>query len=233
MEFNDAITERTTAGSDAVLACLALGCVLCLWRVRESDPWRLYVWSLVFGLTGAAAALGAVVHGFHWPPQARTLLWQPLYISLFASVCFLAAGVADYMWGRRMAIRSLAAMIVAAIGVYAFTALGPSSFLPFAVFELSAMTFAVVGCGWLAAQSRRADYALMTAGAALSVLAALVQTQHSVSLNVIWEFDHNGVFHLIQMPSALLLAVGVRRTFVADALSARDSPQRLSEWYTG
>jgi len=77
-----------------------------------------------------------------------------------------------------------------------------------ACFELSAMTFVVVGSGWLTVRSRRIDYALMTVGAALSALAALVQTQKAVSLTIIWEFDHNGLFHLIQMPGVILLAAG-------------------------
>jgi hypothetical protein len=49
----------------------------------------------------------------------------------------------------------------------------------------------------------------MTGGIALSIIAAVIQATGSIGFTLIWEFDHNGVFHLVQMPGIVLLAAGV------------------------
>ena len=50
----------------------------------------------------------------------------------------------------------------------------------------------------------------MAAGILVTLLAAVVQlTDWTVTL--VWPLDHNGIFHLIQMPGLLLMVLGVRR----------------------
>ena len=213
MEFNPVVTEQTTAASDAVLAVIGLACALWLRHAGRADPWRGNVWSAAFGLASLGAAFGAAVHGFRWSPGAEALLWRPLYLALALSIGLLVVGVVDEVWGRVAGRRALTAVVAAALGFHLLTVLVPRGFLLFALLEASAMGFAALACGWLTVRDRRASFALMTAGMALSMLAALAQTQHSLSLTVIWEFDHNGVFHLIQMAGLLMLAAGLARAF--------------------
>jgi len=215
MELNPVVTEQTTAASDAALAVIGLACALWLRHAGRADPWRGNVWSAAFGLAALGAALGAVVHGFRWSPGAEALLWRPLYLALALSIGLLLVGVADQVWGRVAGRRALPAVVAAALGFQLLTVLVPRGFLLFALLEASAMGFAAGACGWLTVRDRRASFALVTAGMALSLLAALAQTQHSLSLTVIWEFDNNGVFHLIQVPALLLLAAGLARAFRA------------------
>jgi hypothetical protein len=51
----------------------------------------------------------------------------------------------------------------------------------------------------------------MAAGVALSLAAAAVQVS-PLSLRLGVRFDHNGLFHLIQIAGVVLLAAGVRQS---------------------
>jgi len=215
MELNLVATEQTTAASDAVLAVIGLACALWMRHAGRADPWRGNVWSGAFGLASLGAAFGAAVHGFPWSPGAEALLWQPLHLALALSMGLVVVGVVDEVWGRVAARRTLPAVLAAVLGFHLLTVLVPRCFLLFALLEAFAMGFAALACGWLTVRDRRASFALMTAGMALSLLAALAQTQHSLSLTLIWEFDHNGVFHLIQAPALLMLAAGLAGAFRA------------------
>jgi hypothetical protein len=209
MEFNPVITEQTTAVTDAVLALVSLGCAACLLHAGREDRWRSGVWAAAFGMVGAAATLGAVAHGLQWSPRAYAVLWQPLFLLLGLSIALFVVGVIHDLWGRRAAGRALPAAVVTALGFYLLTLLVPGCFLLFSLLQLSAVAFAALAYAGLAVGGRRADFALVTAGMVLSIVAAVVQTRHSVSLTLIWQFDHNGVYHLIQMPGLVLLAAGL------------------------
>ncbi len=49
----------------------------------------------------------------------------------------------------------------------------------------------------------------MIGGILLSLLAAAVQTRGTVAFTLIWPFDHNGVFHLIQLLGLVALLWGI------------------------
>jgi len=50
----------------------------------------------------------------------------------------------------------------------------------------------------------------MAAGAAVSLIAAGIQTVRSLRVRWIWEFDRNGVYHLVQTLGVLLFGLGFR-----------------------
>ncbi len=215
MQFHPEITELTTAASDVALALLGIGCVLTLlWRGRH-DRWRSIVWAAAFGLVATGAALGAVAHGFRWSARTEMLLWQLLLLALGLSIAAFLVGVVYDLWGRRAAGRAVPAAALTAIGFYLLTLLVPIGFLLFALLQLGAMAFAALAYAGLAVRGRRADFGLVAGGMALSVVAAIVQTQPCVSLMLIWPFDQNGVYHLIQMPGLVLLAAGLSGGFRA------------------
>ena len=210
LELIDVPTEQTTAATDAVLALVGFGCVVTLLLARRGDRWRAGVWSLAIGLLSIAAGLGAFAHGFKLSPQTMTVVWQPINLALGFTMALFIVGVVGDLWGRKAAWRVLPGMVAIALGFYLLTVLVPGLFLLFVLFELSAMLFAAAGYGWLTLRERRKDFALMGAGISLSLVAALIQTQHQVAITIIWPLDHNGVFHLIQIPGLVVLTAGLR-----------------------
>ena len=50
----------------------------------------------------------------------------------------------------------------------------------------------------------------MAGGILISLIAAGLQACKRITLNLIWSFDHNGVFHLVQIVGLCFLVAGLR-----------------------
>ena len=73
------------------------------------------------------------------------------------------------------------------------------------------MLVALVGYTWLACRGKLRGAWWMAAGILVTIVAAGVQASKGISFTLIWSFDHNGVYHLIQMVGMVLLAAGLGR----------------------
>ena len=217
MQVIDIPTEQTTAITDAVLMLLALGCVLYLRRIGRRDLWKTNVWSWAFGLLALAAALGTVAHGFKMSAGANNLVWQFLNLALGLTVALFTVGVIYDRWGRASARRVGPLMLVISLTFYGVTWAIPGTFLIFIIYETLAMLFALGVYGWLALKRRLPGAGLMTSGVLITMIAAGVQAGGSASLTFIWPFDHNGLYHSIQMVGVLALVAGLRSALLAGA----------------
>jgi len=208
MPFVESATELTTAATDAVLA---LECVLLMrWLHRQAGapPWRARLWGGVFALMAAAALLGAVAHGFAMPEALRDLLWLPLYLALGILVALVVVGaVADWRgWtpGRRL----LPWAVAAGVALVAVTQLLGGAFLIFIVYEGAALLAALAIYVLLAVRGRLPGAGVVALGLVLNLAAAAIQAS-DLSLHLVVPFDHNGVFHLVQMFATAVLALGL------------------------
>ena len=89
------------------------------------------------------------------------------------------------------------------------TRLAGGDFLVFVIYEGAGLLFALAVHGWLA-RSGRAGAHWVTAGLAVSLAAGVVQAIDTLSFRLVWTFDHNGIFHLVQALGLGLLLVGLR-----------------------
>ena len=211
MPFAELATERTSGASDLLVALLAIGCLIHLRRIDAPDRRRRGIWTAVFGLLALSAYLGAVSHGLEMPRAINELLWHPLFLSLGFTVALFAVAVVHDFWGARASRRALPILLGVGGAFYLVRLLAAGSFLYFIVYEVGVMFLALCAYAYLAVRGRLAGAGLILVGVALTIAAAAVQATESVSLRMIWEFDHNGVFHLIQIVALLFLAAGVGR----------------------
>ena len=72
------------------------------------------------------------------------------------------------------------------------------------------MLFALGGYSWLAAGGHLEGAWLMVAGILVTMMAAGVQAANVGSFTFIWQFDHNGAYHLLQMMGVGLIVAGLR-----------------------
>jgi hypothetical protein len=101
-------------------------------------------------------------------------------------------------------------MLGAALIFYLATRLSGGEFLVFVVFQAGTLLFAL-GV-YLRLQARgRAGAGLVAAGLAVTLAAGAVQAAESLTVRLVWEFDHNGVYHLVQLAGLVLLARGLTR----------------------
>jgi hypothetical protein len=207
VELITSATERTTAATDLLLALAAF---VGAWRLLRPAPRSVAarIWAGALVAAGSASVLGAVTHGLEMADTLRERLWQPLYLLLGVTVaCFVAGAVADGH-GPRQARLVLVLMLLAALGFYAATQRGGGDFLVFVAFQAGGLVVALAIYLRLAAR-RRPGAALVAAALTVSLAAGAVQAGGSASLRFIWEFDHNGVYHLIQLGGLALLVTGL------------------------
>lgn len=207
MELIASATERTTAATDLLLAAAAFAGAWHLPRVAPGST-AARIWAGALIAAGLASVLGAVTHGVEMSDSLREALWQPLYLLLGATVaCFVAGAVADG-FGPRRAGTVLAVMLLLAIGFYSLTRLSGGDFLVFVVFQAAGLLAALAIYLRLAGR-RRPGAALVATALAISLAAGVVQAGGSLSLRLVWEFDHNGLYHLIQLGGLALLLAGL------------------------
>jgi hypothetical protein len=210
MELVSVATERTTAATDAVLALAAAAAILVLRRTTPPSFGRA-VWQAAFAALALASVLGAVAHGLELSPATRELLWQPLYLALGVTMALFVVGAVRDWRGEAAGRRVLVPMLALAVGFYGITRLTGGSFLAFVVYEAAALLFSLGVYLRLAAGPARAGAAPMAAALAVSLAAGVVQASGMGPVRLVWDFDHNGVFHLVQLVGLALLLTGLRR----------------------
>lgn len=211
MKFNEIPTELTTAATDLILAVLAFGAVIYLLRLRSADSWKANLWAATFAMLSFASGLGAVAHGFDMTPATNRLLWQPLNLALGLTIALFVVGALYDRSGQRTAKRALPIMIGVGVAFFAVTQIASGSFLIFVIYEAIAMLIALTIYLQLTMQRKLGGAAFMTAGVLLTLIAAALQASKAVTFTMVWQFDHNGVFHLAQMVGVLMLVAGLRR----------------------
>lgn len=201
-------TELTTSATDALLAIECAVIIALLLRTAPADRWRTNLWCSVFALLATASFLGALAHGLEMPTPMRTALWTPLYLSLgILVVLFIVGAVAD--WRGKMAAKRL---VPWGLGVSAaflgLTALLGGAFIVFIVYAATILLSALAIYTFLAVTPRLQDAAVMALAILLNLAAAAVQASN-LSLHLVFPFDHNGLFHLVQIVSTAVLGLGV------------------------
>lgn len=219
MEFISIETELTTAVTDLLLGAAAAWTALSLLGKlgRYKIPQKPRYWAAAFGFLSVAGFIGFFAHGFEMSEDLRNILWQPLYLSLGLTISMFAAAVLIDLRMKALPGGIMPLFLAAGALFYFMTLIFPGSFLIFIVYEALAMIFALGAYIFLSVRSPRRSFALMTAGIFLSMVAAVVQATGQVEFRLIWRFDHNGLFHIIQLAGLALLYLGVRWDMESDA----------------
>lgn len=201
-------TELTTSATDALLAIECIVIIALLLRTAPADRWRTNLWCWVFGLLAIASFLGALVHGVEMPKTMRTALWTPLYLSLgILVVLFIVGAVADWR-GPVAAMRLVPWGLGVSAAFFGLTALMGGAFIVFIVYAVAVLLGALAIYIFLAASHRLKGAVVVALAILLNLAAAAVQASN-VSFHLLFPFDHNGLFHLVQMVSTAILGWGV------------------------
>ena len=210
MQLNPSPTELTTAATDAALGLLCLVVLLRLVSIPVDATWKRALWCWVLGLLGLASFLGAVGHGLELSESVLAALWWPLYLSLGLTVAlFVVGGIFD--WRGEAAARALLPWAVGTgAGFFALTQLLGGAFLVFVVYEAVAMVATLAMYVFVSTTGRLPGAGMIAVGIGLSIVAAAVQSS-DLRVRLIVPFDHNGLFHLVQLTATAALANGLRR----------------------
>ncbi|HSA89720.1 MAG TPA: hypothetical protein VLF42_07480 [Burkholderiales bacterium] len=189
------ISEPVTLATDYLLAGVTAWLCVLLWKQRASQRSRRW-WTTAFGALALGAFLGGTWHGL----LQSDLLWKATVLAIgVASGAMLAGSAYAVLSGAPRAL--LLALAGVKFLVYAAVMLARDEFIFFVID--SGVTFALVAAlhlwrfnGWI------------VAGVALSLLAALAQAS---GLALHRHFNHNDLYHVIQVAAMLLFYRGARR----------------------
>jgi hypothetical protein len=200
------IAEPTTLLTDYALAGVTAWLALSLFRAREGQRARS-LWALAFAALALAAALGGTWHGFA-PALAEIaviLVWKATLLCVgVASFGMLAGSAIAATAGN--ARKSLLAVAAAKFAVYSGWMVGHSEYIYVIMDTGSALVLIAVLHLWSAARDRASRWIL--AGVGVSVLAAGVQAS---GFALHRNFNHNDLYHVIQIVAMILFYAGARR----------------------
>jgi len=214
LQIIDIPTEQTTAATDVVMAILALIVTIKVYNTgKDIDFKKTRIWMWAFGLLTFASATGAIAHGFQMSKLTNFILWQPLNLSLGVAIGLFVAGVVYDYRNFSLPRPLIPLLLVFAIIFYTVTVLIPNAFIVFIIYEAIAMLFAFVVYAILASRNKLKGAAWMAGGILVTIIAAAIQAIETIKVTFIWEFDHNGIFHIVQMIGLLLLLKGLQTEF--------------------
>jgi hypothetical protein len=202
-------TELTTSATDMLLAIECIILMIYLWRAPAADRWKTYLWCWVFGLLAFSSFIGAVAHGLEMQASMRDALWAPLYLSLGIIVALFVIGALYDLAGRDLAKRLIRPGVAMGTLFFLVVQVLNGAFIIFIIYEAMAMICALVIYSYLSITKRLHGAAIVSSAILLNMVAAGVQASN-ISIKIIFPFDHNGVFHLIQTIALALLGIGLR-----------------------
>lgn len=203
-------TELSTAATDTVLALLAF---ICLASSRFSNQRNFHhkLWQALFSCLGISSFLGAMAHGVKMDHGLNALLWQPLYFFLGLTLTLLAVIAIHDLRGEFVARRFMPWLLPLPVIVVVITWLGGGEFIWFVLFEALIMFFVLAVYAVLVFRRHLRGAGLVMVGVLISIMAAALQASGPFNFRLIWMFDHNGLFHLVQMGGLVCFYFGAKR----------------------
>ncbi len=214
MTLNTVPTELTTAATDALLAVLCAGIIMWLWRLRNNDRWKTNLWCLVFLLVCLASALGTLAHGVLLGSTFQKIIWHPLYLFLGIAVALFLVGAIYDVFGKSSARKVLPWATGAGLVFYLLTVLFNGLFILFVLYEGIVMVSACILYAYLTLRKKQAGTGSITLAILFNMIASGVQASDLSMILVDVPFDHNGLFHLLQIIALILLAYGLTRNLM-------------------
>lgn len=192
------ISEPMTLATDYLLAAVTGAAGVLTLRTAAGQSSRRS-WGIAFLALALAAALGGTHHGF-----ALQALWKPTVLTVGVASCGMLAGSA-FATTRGALRQALLGFAVAKLAVFWLWTWRDDRFIW--VLADTAIAFAAVAL-LHALRLRDAGSRSILAGVGLSLAAAAVQAS---GLDLHRHFNHNDLYHVIQIAAIALYYRGVRR----------------------
>ena len=199
--------ERITSFTDVLMGLLA---AFVAYQVSRLTGFRADLWAWVFGLLAFSSLLGAAAHGFEMTKTTNDRLWALINLSLGLVIALFVVAALFDLSGEQVARTLLPFMLVVGFGFFLVTLWKPGTFMTFIVYEAVGMLFALGAYVYLFFTSALAGTGWMVAGVFVTIVAAAVQATGKAGKGIVWYFDGNGVFHIIQMAGLVLLWLGLK-----------------------
>jgi hypothetical protein len=182
-----------------------------LWRAPDGGP-LLRSGAVLMGGLASAALWGAIFHAF-FPAGTTTipgyLVWAPVSLSIVVAATTMLALALRLLVPRLPPGMLRALALIYSIGFAAVALMVDQSFRSIVCFYVPALLLLLVAAAREAIRNRSAGWGPIALGLLISAGAAVLQ-QLRVSIHPVY-FDHNAVYHVVQVVALLVLYLGWRR----------------------
>ncbi|MFN8412736.1 MAG: hypothetical protein U0Z26_10145 [Anaerolineales bacterium] len=207
MKIHPSRFEQMTAFTDLLLGLLSF---YVMYQLIQFSGFKAEIWRWAFGLLGLSSFLGVAAHGFEMTQKTNDRIWMPLNLSLGITLGLFVVGALFDLSGETVAGKALPFMVAIGFVFFLITVLRPGSFMTFIAYEAIAMVFALIAYSYLFYTGKLLGSGWMLAGIFVTILAAAVQAMGKAGKSILWYFDNNGIFHVIQLLGIVLLLVGLK-----------------------
>ena len=207
MKIHPSRFEQMTALTDVALGILSGSAAF---QVLQFSGFKSTVWGWAFALLAFSAFVAALAHSFEMTQKTNERLWMPINLSLGWTLSLFVVGALIDLSGDAIARAALPAALIVGLLFFVITVLRPGSFMTFIAYEAVAMLFSLGVYVFIFFKGTLPGAGWMLAGVFVTILAAVVQALGKTGKSIVWYFDNNGVFHLIQMIGIVLLLTGLK-----------------------
>ena len=202
-------TELTTSATDLFLAIECIIIMIVLWRSPAGEPWRISLWFWVFGLLAFSSFIGTVAHGMEMQASRREALFLPIFLCLGVVVGLFVAGALYDLKGGEMAKGLVWLCVGVTVIFFVLIQLVDKVLILFVIIEALAIIGTLAIYAYLAFTHGLKGSEWIFFAILISLMAMGVQTS-KVSMKILFPFDHNGIFHLVEMVALAMLGWGLR-----------------------
>lgn len=212
MQITSIAVDQTTAITDLLLALVVFYFTFRLRGAQTPRRWKQSIWTWTFAILGTSAALGTIAHGLVLSQGASNIVWHAIYFTLGVGVALFVVGVMCDLHSEVASRRSLPWLVIVGLGFYLLTVTMPQGFILFIYYQAVALGGSLLAYVYLMA--RKAPGAgWMALGLAISIVGAAIEGTYAFTFSLmIWEFDHNSVYHVLQGLGFACLTLGLRRS---------------------
>jgi hypothetical protein len=199
------VIEPAAAVTDYLLALIGAYMGVGLLRTPSVDRY----WAFACFSIAAGALVGGVYHGHLIDGSRSDDVWTVITIIVAVTVSFLLAATVNSALGREKA-RLWMALRLVSLGGFVILALAGHGGLSTFFYMESVSMVCVLGI-WVYAWTRGQDGASLILAAIFASGAAAVFRFLPVGFEAGWDWDHNAIYHLAQVPGLLVLYYGLQR----------------------
>ncbi|MEH0158733.1 hypothetical protein V6R21_32155 [Limibacter armeniacum] len=209
MELIQTPTAQTTAATDLLLGLLSLFFSYSIYKMKAKDKGKATIWAAAFLLLSIGALVGSVRAGFVLSDATKFALNQPFYLSLALTVALFVIGLFYDLTNGHITKTHVLSILGIGAFFYILTVIFSGMFFIFLGYAAVAMLLALFAYSVFAVSGKVKGASMVASGILLTLTAFAIQASKAISFHLIWDFDHNGTFHLVQILGTTCIFIGI------------------------
>lgn len=220
MEITTIETELTSSITNIILVFSLIILIRLVYTKGDSEPLKRNVWIALLTLVALSATIGVFVHAFEISRDLNIMLYRPIYLFLGSAIALFVSGLVYDISGpsskKKNTKLTIFVMLSIALCFFAFIIAFPDGgFFPFLIFQAISIIIAIFGYSYLAWKRAYPGSMFIVTALLIASASSVVQSMKSIRFTIIWNFDNNGAYHLLQIIAFNVIVHGIIKGFIS------------------